>query len=120
MFPASFTQDIVGSNPARSIKVLFLVGAIVRRMLCGQAKSLGRLMETYEGNNSVTVSGPMNNLCMRKTGFNSRYELRLITLSNYTAMVAEWLRQERNSLCGWYFSYKFFPDRLWTEDLRLQ
>jgi len=37
---------------------------------------------------------------MWKTGFNSRYELRLITLSNYTAMVAEWLRQERNSLCG--------------------
>jgi hypothetical protein len=32
-------------------------------------------------------------------------------------MVAEWLRQERNSLCGWYFSYKFFLNRLWTEDL---
>ena len=119
--------------------------AIVRRMLCGQAKSLGRLMEAYGVNNSVTVSGLMDNLCMWKTGFNSRYELRLVALSNYSgcgsgeqcsklvtvrggcpihrrksnifgivtryihlAMMAEWLRQERNSLCGWYFSYKFF------------
>ncbi len=41
-------------------------------------------METYEENNSVTVSGLMNNLCMRKTGFNSRYEPRLVALSNYS------------------------------------
>ena len=41
-------------------------------------------METYEENNSVTVSGPMSNLCMWKTGFNSRYELRLVALSNYS------------------------------------
>ena len=32
-------------------------------------------------------------------------------------MMAEWLRQGRNSPCGWHNSYKFFPDRLWTEDL---
>jgi len=47
-------------------------------------------METYEGNNSVTVSGPMNNLCMRKTGFNSRYELRLVALSNYWGCILWW------------------------------
>jgi hypothetical protein len=33
-------------------------------------------------NNSVTVSGLMNNLYVWKTGFNSRYELRLVGLSN--------------------------------------
>ena len=76
----------MGSNPARSIKspIHFVEKAIVRRMLCGQAKSLGRLMEAYGVNNSVTVSGLMDNLCMWKTGFNSRYELRLVALSNYS------------------------------------
>ena len=74
----------LSSIPVTRLKVLhFVERQYVRRMLCGQAKSLGRLMETYEGNNSVTVSGLMNNLCMRKTGFNSRYELRLVALSNY-------------------------------------
>ena len=34
-----------------------------------------------------------------------------------SAMMAEWLRQGRNPPCGWYYSYKFFLNRLWTEDL---
>ena len=63
------------------------------------------------------LGGLLKHIYMWITGFNSRYEPRLVTLSNYSAMVAEWLRQERNSLCGWYFSYKFFLNRLWTEDL---
>ena len=33
------------------------------------------------------------------------------------AMMAEWLRQGCNSPCGWHNSYKFFLNRLWTEDL---
>ena len=94
--------------------------AIVRRMLCGQAKSLGRLMEAYIGIVGTGAQPDRRYLVLWKTGFNSRYELRLVGLSNYSAMVAEWLRQERNSLCGWYYSYKFFLNRSWTEDWRLQ
>ena len=89
-----------GSIPVTSVKVLHFRRQFVRRMLCGQAKSLGRLMEAYGENNSVTVSGLMSNLCMWKTGFNSRYEQRVVALSNYPAMVAEWLRQGRNPPCG--------------------
>ena len=37
-----------GSIPVTSVKVL-KIRQFVRRMLCGQAKSLGRLMEAYIG-----------------------------------------------------------------------
>ena len=39
-----------GSIPVTSVKVLlYIERRFVRRMLCGQAKSLGRLMEAYIG-----------------------------------------------------------------------
>ena len=38
-----------GSIPVTSVKVLHFRRQFVRRMLCGQAKSLGRLIEAYIG-----------------------------------------------------------------------
>ena len=75
-----------GSIPVTSVKVLHFVGG-------------NSFVECFAVKLSP-LGGLWKHIYMWKTGFNSRYELRLVALSNYPAMVAEWLRQERNSLCG--------------------
>ena len=74
-----------GSIPVTSVKVLlYIERRFVRRMLCGQAKSLGRLMEAYIGIVGTGAQPDRRYLVLWKTGFNSRYELRLVALSNYS------------------------------------
>ena len=65
-----------GSIPVTSVKVL-KIRQFVRRMLCGQAKSLGRLMEAYIGIVGTGAQPGQRYLVLWKTGFNSRYEQEL-------------------------------------------
>jgi len=55
-----------GSIPVTSVKVLhhkWVGRQFVRRMLCGQAKSLGRLMEAYIGINWHGIRPLVSDIC---------------------------------------------------------